>query len=143
VFTGVTLTKGLSDDEITVDDKGSTVTFMGTYKKLSFDADDKSILFLGAGNTLYYPKKEATIGAQRAYFKLNGITAGDLPGSARTFVLDLGDEDNVTSISEELRVKSEEFATATGWYTLDGLRLSGKPTTKGVYINNGKKIVVK
>ena len=144
VFTGVTLTKGLSDDEITVDDKGSTVTFMGTYKKLSFDADDKSILFLGAGNTLYYPKSGARIGAQRAYFQLSGITAGDKTiGSARTFVLDLGDEDNVTSISEELRVKSEEFATATGWYTLDGRRLQGKPTTKGVYINNGKKIVVK
>ena len=25
------------------------------------------------------------------------------------------------------------------WYTLDGVRLSGKPSTKGIYINNGKK----
>jgi len=30
-----------------------------------------------------------------------------------------------------------------GWYTLDGSRLSGKPSAKGVYINNGKKIVIK
>ncbi len=142
VFTGVTLAKDLRDDEITVDDKGSaTVTFMGTYKTLSFDADDKSILFLGAGNTLYYPKKGATIGAQRAYFKLSGITAGDLPQQARSIVLDFGDE--TTSISEELRVKSEKFATAIGWYTLDGFRLNGKPTTRGIYINNGKKIVIK
>ena len=39
------------------------------------------------------------------------------------------------------------------WYTLDGIRLSGKPSTKGIYIrstsgrlqgkNNGKKIVIK
>ena len=29
------------------------------------------------------------------------------------------------------------------WYTLDGVRLSGKPTKKGLYINNGKKIVIK
>ena len=29
------------------------------------------------------------------------------------------------------------------WYTLDGRRLDGKPTKSGVYINNGKKIVVK
>ena len=29
------------------------------------------------------------------------------------------------------------------WYTLDGVRLSGKPSTKGIYINNGKKIVIK
>jgi len=29
------------------------------------------------------------------------------------------------------------------WYTLDGVRLSGQPTAKGIYINNGKKIVIK
>ena len=29
------------------------------------------------------------------------------------------------------------------WYTLDGVRLSGKPSKKGLYINNGKKVIVK
>lgn len=29
------------------------------------------------------------------------------------------------------------------WYTLDGRRLSGMPTQKGIYINSGKKIAVK
>lgn len=29
------------------------------------------------------------------------------------------------------------------WYTLDGVRLSGKPSTKGIYINNGKKVAIK
>ncbi len=29
------------------------------------------------------------------------------------------------------------------WYTLDGVRLSGKPSTKGIYINNGRMIVIK
>ncbi len=29
------------------------------------------------------------------------------------------------------------------WFTLDGRKLSGQPTRPGVYINNGKKIVVK
>ena len=29
------------------------------------------------------------------------------------------------------------------WYTLDGRRLSGKPTKRGIYIVNGKKMVVK
>ena len=42
-----------------------------------------------------------------------------------------------------------ELDTATGeismdgWWTLDGVRLSGKPTKKGLYINNGKKVVIK
>ena len=40
-----------------------------------------------------------------------------------------------------------------GWYTLDGVRLGSKPSTKGIYIrstsgrlqgkNNGKKVIVK
>ena len=29
-----------------------------------------------------------------------------------------------------------------GWYSLDGLKLSGRPTKKGVYIYNGKKYVI-
>jgi hypothetical protein len=32
---------------------------------------------------------------------------------------------------------------ANVWYRLDGLRLNQKPTTKGVYINNGRKVVMK
>ena len=37
----------------------------------------------------------------------------------------------------EIRFDSE------AWYTLDGRRLDSKPAQKGVYINNGKKIIVK
>ena len=30
-----------------------------------------------------------------------------------------------------------------GWYTINGVKLNGKPTEKGIYIFNGKKVVVK
>jgi hypothetical protein len=29
------------------------------------------------------------------------------------------------------------------WYTLDGRRLNGKPTQRGVYVSNGRKVVIK
>ena len=32
---------------------------------------------------------------------------------------------------------------ADAWYTLQGVRLAKKPTTNGIYIHNGKKIVIK
>ena len=32
---------------------------------------------------------------------------------------------------------------AEGWYTLNGVKLQAAPTAKGVYINNGKKVVIK
>ena len=50
--------------------------------------------------------------------------------------------DDATAISEKVIVNSEEFATAT-WYDLNGRKLDGVPTKKGVYILNGKKVVVK
>ncbi len=30
-----------------------------------------------------------------------------------------------------------------GWYTLDGRKLAGKPTQKGIYVNSGKKVMIK
>ena len=39
-------------------------------------------------------------------------------------------------------VESSKAADGT-WYDMNGRRLDGKPTTKGVYINNGVKVVVK
>ena len=32
---------------------------------------------------------------------------------------------------------------ADGWYTVSGVKLEGAPTEKGVYIRNGKKVVLK
>ena len=39
--------------------------------------------------------------------------------------------------------KGEVTFDSEAWYTLDGVRLSGKPSTKGIYINNGKKVAIK
>ena len=61
---------------------------------------------------------------------------------ASVFNIDFG-EGMTTSLSEESRVNSEEFATAEGWYTIDGRKLDGKPTKKGLYIHGGRKTVVR
>ena len=51
------------------------------------------------------------------------------------------DGEETTSVNEERRVNSEESADA--WYSLDGRRLNGKPTTTGLYIVGGRKVIVK
>ena len=33
--------------------------------------------------------------------------------------------------------------SAEGWYTINGMKLEGMPTEKGIYIQNGKKVVIK
>ena len=47
-----------------------------------------------------------------------------------------------TNAIGELNTETGEFTT-DGWYSLDGRKLDAKPTQRGIYINNGKKIMIK
>ena len=59
------------------------------------------------------------------------------------------DEDEVTGICPISFSAGGESTKAfireglDGFYSLDGRKLVGRPTQKGVYINNGKMVVVK
>ena len=87
----------------------------------------------------------ASIKPFRAYLKYNkpsttrGLTRGDddeeLPDRMRVIVRDSSSETGI------LKVKSEKPKKA--WYALDGRQLNGKPNMKGVYINGGRKVVIK
>ena len=145
VFSGVTVSTigGSHADTHYVD-------FVGSFSPVSLEADDKTVLYLGASNKLYYPSQDRTMGSCRAVFRLhNGLTVGDLPtpgqANARAFVLNFGDGEATGIVDAE--ADSSFFTLHSslkeGWYDMQGRRLSGKPTEKGVYINNGKKIVIK
>lgn len=137
-FTNVTISDAQNNKETDV------VNFIGTYAPVSFAAADPTVLYLGDGNTLYYPNGEMTIGALRAYFKLQGgLTAGEATSGAnaiRSFNLNFGDEE--TAISEIYSFSGAK-AISDSWFTLDGRRLSDEPTTPGIYINSGRKFVIK
>ena len=82
-----------------------------------------------------------TINAFRAYFTLNGITAGEASGNLdiKAFVLNFGEETGINEISKE----SRSLEVSGGWYLLDGRRLEDKPTQKGIYIHDGRKVLIK
>ena len=117
----------------------AAVTFSGNFNPVGCSAGDNTMLFLGADNKLYYPSSTMTIGAFRAYFQLNGIEASDPTATIRAFVLNFGDE----TVSEVNEIKGVKEVKDNSWFDLSGRRLQGKPTTKGVYINNGKAVVIK
>ncbi len=54
---------------------------------------------------------------------------------------------NAKSFDEATGVETIDNEQSTidndGWYTINGVKLNGKPTEKGIYIFNGKKVVVK
>ena len=135
VFSGAVISN--ANNNATVN---GVITFTGTYAPVTIGSDgDNTKLYLGSGNTLYYPSLAMTIGCQRAYFQLaDGITAGDpaTGNGIKAFVLNFGDE-RPTLVS--LPSGREE---AGAWYDLSGRKVS-KPTQRGIYINNGKKVVIK
>ena len=139
VFTGVTINKTMSDQTCDLGN-GSSITFCGTYTPFNFTSDDNTKLFIGAANTLYYPKSSAKINSCRAYFQLNGITAGDKNSQVRNFKLNFGDEETTGIITTNYT----NFTNSDdAWYDLSGRKLSGRPIRKGVYLHNSRLVVIK
>ena len=146
VFRLVTINDKMNDAE-TSDQK---VVFKGTYVKRTCTEEDKNILFLGAKNKLYYPqpgqddakKTEIypSIGTFRAYFQLT-----DTQWKVKEFRLNFnGDEEATPLLSPE---GDDNAASPRGGmegviYDLSGRKVN-RQLPKGIYIVNGKKILIK
>lgn len=81
--------------------------------------------------------KEGDLGRGKVYMENPNYVTPSSPAPASLHIA----WGNVTGI-EEVRSKMEDVISER-WYTLDGRCLIGKPTSKGLYIVGGKKIVVK
>ena len=127
----------------TTDEGPGNVTFRGTFSPIDYDADNHSILLVGMNNSLYWPQKGADLGAFRAYFELgNGITVGEADSQVRGFNLGFGEGNgDATRLNDSVKMLNDKETDA--WYTLDGRKLDGQPTARGIYIKNGKKVVIK
>ena len=136
MFNGVTI----SDAPANV--STSYVDFVGCYSPVSIYTAEKTNLYLGADNKLYYPTATGfKVNACRGYFQLKLGDSADPSAGVRAFVLNFGDDETTGIIS----VHDSGFMVngSDAWYTLDGRKLDGKPTRAGVYINNGKAVVIK
>lgn len=71
----------------------------------------------------------------RAYIPKANLSAGAKNGFSLLFP-----EDGTTGIA---RMANSDAAEEGAWYTLSGTRISGKPTTKGIYVNKGQKVVIR
>ena len=84
-------------------------------------------------NRFKYSTGTSKVNPYRAYFRFRDFT-GAMHSRSLIIV-----EDGATGI----RLVEDAQADGEGWYDLSGRRLSGKPVSKGVYIQNGKKVVIK
>ena len=129
---------------VTINNASTTVpftgaSFVGTYSPFEITNENKnSILLLAGGNKLGYSKVERTLGSCRAYFDTGSTQAHE-------FIVDFGGEET-TGIGT---ITNNQYPiTDDAWYTLDGRKVSPltshpSPLKKGLYIVNGRKVVIK
>ena len=134
IFHGVKL----NTERIDANAKTATVTvddanFIGVYKQATVDGAEGIFIpqngkfhELPTGNThqVYF---------MAAYLNVNStsparITVEEADGSTTA----------ISAITAD-----GKLIPAEGWYTLNGMKLNSVPTEKGVYIQNGKKVVIK
>ena len=95
---------------------------------LNADSDPSSIgFYYGATDGVAFTNK-----AHRAYLAVPEGTEAKATGYPFN--------DDVTGINH---IESELTNGQDAWYTIDGKRLNGVPTVKGIYVVNGKKVVIK
>lgn len=122
-----------TDKTISTDCTSTTyndITFTGVYKKTTLAADDYFI----NNNTIYRAANSGSyVYPTRAYFK------NDKASSVRSIALNLDGEMIATSIEA---LNSGVIEQQGAVYNLNGQQVSGKPQP-GIYIKNGKKVVIK
>ena len=95
-------------------------TWDGTKQKNSSATQPAKIIFNNTGQ----PQTENLVFTQAGYYTKDGL-------------FDVVTATSIHSLSTPNALRS------TDWYDLQGRRLSGKPTIKGIYIKDGKKVVIR
>ena len=140
LFEGVTITAITPTAvEFTNNAGGGKCKFVGQFSPFTIDADNKDeIIMLGSGSKLGYSQNARTLRTFRAHFEVPTTSGG---AAARAFVMNFGDEETTGIIS--VQGSGSMVNGSDAWYSLGGQRLQSAPTAKGVYIQNGRKVVVK
>ena len=64
------------------------------------------------------------------------------PAGSGARMIYIQEPDGSTTAINVITGEQQNFAKGA-WYTIDGVMVNGIPTAKGVYIQNGKKVVIK
>lgn len=108
--------------------------FYGTYHAET--VLDNNTLFLSE-NKFWYSSGNTKMKAFRAYFDFLDVLTDKTASGARML---LSFDEETTSIQNPKFIIRNNTSE---WYTLDGRKLDKKPTAKGVYVKDGRKVVIK
>ena len=130
------LSKSVDSNDI----RSSSTEEKGTAKGGQLKAAPKDGKVVKSIGNIYLLYKDKFYLSQTGTIPANGVYLEVQAENLRTRgVLSIGD-DGTTGIQQ---IENGLNLEKNGWYTLDGRRLESVPTRKGLYINNGKKVVIK
>ena len=133
VFNGVTLS---ATEPVTMNFDNNHIQFIGYYDAFNITAADEDIFYMTADDQLKSTAIDRTLKSCRAYFHFTPNNGNSV--KALTFSLKFGDEDGIKDLSK----RNHESAT-DHWYDLEGRQIEQLPIHKGIYIKDGKKVVIK
>ena len=119
-------------DNLTPDVIDVAPEFKGTLEEKTFTAAEMSAAkhFVCNGETFMLVRREGTIGANKCWLELSN----NAPQNARTIVIGTAEATGIADMNRET-------ITNNRYYDLQGRRVM--QPAKGLYINNGKKVMVK
>ena len=130
------LSKSVDSDDI----RTSSTEEKGTAKGGQLKAAPKGGKDVKSIGNIYLLYKDKFYLSQTGTIPENGVYLELQAEKSRSRgVLSIGD-DGTTGIQQ---IENGLNLEKSGWYTLDGRRLNAAPSRKGLYINNGKKVVIK
>jgi len=114
--------------------------FHGVFKSTTLEASDYLWTMIPANNRLEkLDQNGTTLTPINAYLK----TKNNLDAFAPVITVEDFDFASGTTSIKTLNTETMNAFSADGWYNLNGPKLQGVPTQKGVYIQNGKKVIIK
>lgn len=134
-FSGVTLQPAGTCTTTVRADNGDDYTFQGILAPTKLTTTDTQYFLNSAGTDFVLPINNTNaMKATRAY-----IIVPDAPGSAQSRQYSFDFNGTTTGI-DNVNISGLEDGGA--WYTISGIRVN-RPAAKGVYIHNGRKVIVK
>ena len=112
----------------TISEPVNTKTLEGDYTYYLFGKQNGKEAFFKVGEST--PDAKATASAGKAYLAVPGA------GNAKEMIVIGGDVTGIESIENGTIVNDN-------YYTIDGKLVKGQPTQKGIYVVNGRKVVIK
>lgn len=124
---------------IPTEDEANQVTaaneFKGTLSTMGMPGSTSiTDYYVCTGKAFRWVKNAGTIGANKCWLQI-----GEQPATTRANTRSIVGGGNTTGIDG---IENDESAV-DGYYDLNGRKLQGKPTRGGIYIQNGRKVIVR